>query len=145
MKKIELTGKETKAQIIEKIIETKPYFEHKGSKWHNASDFKRYDKKPLLKIVKIINANIDGGGDGNLSEWYNEEAHSFIQKTNYFFKLYIEKRGIDKSIFKNESKEAMQEWNDYLATIHNFVGKDDVIPAYILQVKIFKKYYLKTK
>lgn len=79
------------------------------------------------------------------AEWYNEEAHSFIQKTNYFFKLYIEKRGIDKSIFKNESKEAMKEWNDYLATINNFVGKDDVIPAYILQVKIFKKYYLKSK
>lgn len=93
-KQIELTGKETKQDIIQLLVDAKPYFE--VHEWHAAHYFKGYKKPDLLKLVKIYNANVYNGGNGNISAYHNPEALQCVEDVNSRIKEAIyTKYGID--------------------------------------------------
>lgn len=125
-KLIELTGKETKQDLINLLLNAGATFECYGL--CDAHRF-RGDKKPeLLRHVKIYNANVAAGGNGNISQWKNPEAHSHREELDERLKKYLYDHGIDHTrigemIPQDEGLAAMERWRKYLDDEHNgFIG-----------------------
>jgi hypothetical protein len=129
---ITLTGKETKADICRLLADKKPYWEHKWNERHSPDDFKRESKPELLRIVKIYNANIDGGGDGNISEYRNDEAHSHKFEADAKVKEWLAEFGYNEENIKDiitqkQGIELMDKWRQELnTTFKGFIGKEDI-------------------
>jgi hypothetical protein len=128
-KPINLTGKETKQQLIKLIVGSNPYFENKNSSWANEHYFKSNSKPELLKHVKILNANFAAGGDGNISSFRNEEAYChYVEIDNNSLLFLKETYNITKDNIKNHisfenGTNASKEWKDYINKEHNgFIG-----------------------
>lgn len=142
---IELTGKETKQDLIKLIVGVNPYFENKNST--RESDHFKGDSKPeLLKHIKILNANKAGGGDGrNISSFYNEEAHSHKNDVDQRVSDYLGKKGITKEnmkehISQEDGMKLLAQWKESLKKDHDgFVGhtKEEKDKAFNTQKDLF--------
>lgn len=126
MKQIILTGKETKKQIIDLLIEGKASYECFGvcaDYW-----YKKEDKASLLRRVKIYNANIAGGGNGNISTFRNDEAQSHYLEVELKILNWLQDQGISPEnitdhIPQDRGLKMLKEWQEYKKLYHNdFIG-----------------------
>jgi len=127
-KLIQISGKETKSDLIKKLVEKKPYWELESYTRHNESDYKNDSKQDLLKKIKIFNANVSAGGKGNVSEFKNEEAHSHKMDVNKQVENWITSQGVTASDIReflpfDEGRKMIDEWKKYLDEEHGgFIG-----------------------
>ncbi len=77
-----------------------------------------------MKIIKVYNANKAAGGTGNISQFHNDEAHSFKKEIDNKFNDYIKDNNIDVRAIPHGEIEKME--NDFKAYIDKehagFVG-----------------------
>lgn len=142
---IELTGKETKAQIIDILCSVKPKYET-ISVWDKPHFYRGDSKKDLLLYVKVYNANVAAGGNGNLSRYINDEAYSHRKKLDIRLKQFlwdtyhIDEEYIKKNVPHAEGLKAMETWREYLTSEHNdFIGHttEEKDKAYSFMEKLF--------
>jgi len=92
---IDFTGKETKEQLIQKLVDSGAYYDVSRPGTEKVADrvqFIAKEKKPELQImVKRVNVDLEHGGHGNSSQWYNtnynktrNKADAEIQNTPVF-------------------------------------------------------------
>jgi len=123
---IQLTGKETKSMLIEKLITS-------GANWEGRLEdsefwYRKDTKSDLLQKIKIYNANKAAGGDGNISRWANKEAHSHKDKLENELKKWLLTFGLDEKTIRckistKKAEELNQKWEDYLySELNGFVG-----------------------
>jgi hypothetical protein len=102
---IDFTGKETKEQLIQKLVDSGAYYDVSRPGTEKVADrvqFIAKEKKPELQImVKRVNVDLEHGGRGNSSQWYStnynktrNKVDAEIQNTSVF------KRATEK--FKKE-------------------------------------------
>jgi len=102
---IDFTGKETKEQLIQKLVDSGAYYDVSRPGTVKVADrvqFIAKEKKPELQImVKRVNVDLEHGGRGNSSQWYStnynktrNKVDAEIQNTSVF------KRATEK--FKKE-------------------------------------------
>ena len=92
---IDFTGKETKEQLIQKLVDSGAYYDVSRPGTEKVADrvqFIAKEKKPELQImVKRVNVDLEHGGRGNSSQWYStnynktrNKADAEIQNTPVF-------------------------------------------------------------
>jgi len=92
---IDFTGKETKEQLIQKLVDSGAYYDVSRPGTVKVADrvqFIAKEKKPELQImVKRVNVDLEHGGRGNSSQWYStnynktrNKVDAEIQNTSVF-------------------------------------------------------------
>jgi len=143
---INLTGKETKKDLIALLVLNGAQYER-----YDRADIMYYrsDSKPqLLLHIKVFNANVSRGGNGNISTFYNDEAHSHKEDVdrevrNFFLAIGIDDNYIKIHIPQKDGLKLLEEWKEYLKTEHSgFIGHDpeEKVKAAKKQIELFETY-----
>ncbi len=141
-----LTGKETKKDLIALLVLNGAKFERS-----DRADIKYYrgDSKPeLLLHIKVFNANVSRGGNGNISTFYNDEAYSHKEDVDKEIFEHFLSKGINEDYIKghipqSEGLKLMAAWKEYLKTEHaGFIGHDpeEKQRAVKKQIEMFETY-----
>lgn len=118
-----LSGKETKATLIKLLIDNKARCQGVNSDVDELF-FKDYSKLTLLACVKLFNANVAAGGDGNISPWSNEEAYSYYKAVSDRIMTLLGNHGITtenlrQHISMEKGDQMRQKWEEGLKTTYN--------------------------
>lgn len=98
---------------------------------YKIKDLLRSDKPKLEKLVKIYNANILGGGDGNYSEWYNDPSYYLYKKRDEQWNEIIKEKNIHPKI---------QSSKDYNEVSNAFTEDMWFTPSDRKSEEVIKKY-----